>query len=335
MAHAHVMLEHRHGGLAGHGAHQRFAAARDEHVHIFLELAQRGNGLVRGDVDELHRALGQAGFGQRLAQEPGQHHVGAQGFAAAAQDDGVARLEAEDGSVHRDVGSRLVDHGHDAQRNAHPPDQQAVGPLPLGVHRAHGVGKLGHVAAGPGHIGKDGGGEAEAIHARGVHPGGFGGGKVFSVGGHDVGFAALDERGQCFQRAVLGFRAGGGHAARSFTRLPPCFAHGLEDGFAAHACGLGRFRGGRGRSPAEHIAEEAAKTACFFHKRLSLAMCRSSASIRRHALRRKSQSAQNAPHPLNRLGRNAHAAPSWAEIFCKGKASLHRRFSFDIYVKLY
>ena len=28
-------------------------------------------------------------------------------------------------------------------------------------------------------------------------------------------------------------------------------------------------------------------------------------------------------------------APAGAEMFCKGKAGLHSRFSFDIYVKLY
>ncbi len=54
------------------------------------------------------------------------------GLGAAAQDGGVAGLEAEHGGVAGDVGTRFVDDADDADGHAHLPQLQAVGPGPFG-----------------------------------------------------------------------------------------------------------------------------------------------------------------------------------------------------------
>ena len=55
----------------------------------------------------------------RLARRSRQHGVGVHGGRRAAQDDRVARLEAQRGGVDRHVRARLVDDGDDAERDAH------------------------------------------------------------------------------------------------------------------------------------------------------------------------------------------------------------------------
>ena len=55
---------------------------------------------------------------------------GAETFGAAAQDHGVAGLEAERTGIGRHVGPALVDHADDAERHTHTLDAHAVGTPP-------------------------------------------------------------------------------------------------------------------------------------------------------------------------------------------------------------
>ena len=73
--------------------------------------------------------------GQRFADGA----AGAQAVGAAAQDRGVARLQAERAGVGGDVGAALVDDADHAERHPDPVDGHAVGPGPGGHDGAYGV----------------------------------------------------------------------------------------------------------------------------------------------------------------------------------------------------
>ena len=90
------------------------------------------------------------------------------GLLAAAQDHGVAALDAERRGVDRHVGPALVDHEDDAQRHAHLPDFQPVGPPARRDDLADRVGQRGHVAQRLGHLVDPPGIQRQAVDRRGV-----------------------------------------------------------------------------------------------------------------------------------------------------------------------
>ncbi len=67
--------------------------------------------------------------------------VGLDGLGAAAQDRGVAALDAQGGGVDRHVGAALVDDADDTQRHAHAPDLDAGRPRPHVVDGADRIGQ--------------------------------------------------------------------------------------------------------------------------------------------------------------------------------------------------
>ena len=67
----------------------------------------------------------------------------AEGVGAAAQDRGIARLEAERAGVGGDVGPALIDDADDAERRAHALDVEAVRAVPGGDDGADGIGQGG------------------------------------------------------------------------------------------------------------------------------------------------------------------------------------------------
>ena len=224
VAHAHVVLEHGHGGGFAHGAHQRFPAPGDHDVHIFVKFAERGDGGAIRGFHDLRRILGQPGAAQRFVEEPGQREVGMDGLRAAAQDHGVSGLQAKDGGVDGDVGARLENHGDDPERDAHLADHKPVGALPLLLDDADFISHLGDMQTGIGHIRHDARREGEPVEARSVHVCGLGGVHVEGVGLEDVRLA-FDE--QCGERAQgLRFGRGSGgreHAGGLLGALPHLF----------------------------------------------------------------------------------------------------------------
>ncbi len=213
VAHAHVVLEHGHGGLGHHGADEALAAPGNDHVDVLVQLEQRGHGGAVGHGQHLGPFRGQARGPEGLVQQRGQGQVGVDGLGPAAQDHGVARLEAENGRVDGHVGARLVDHGDDAQGHAHAPHLEAVGPLPHGLDGAHGIGHGRHLATGRCHFVQDGGSQAQPVQTGGVQVVGPGRVEVLTVGLQDLRPAVFQQVRQGRQGLFLGRGRGLGQCA--------------------------------------------------------------------------------------------------------------------------
>ena len=91
------------------------------------------------EVDELDGALGDARLVGSLGKQGADGDIRADGLRTAAQDDGVAGLEAEPRGIGRDIRARLVDDADDAERHAHAADLEAIGADRRVVARRNGV----------------------------------------------------------------------------------------------------------------------------------------------------------------------------------------------------
>ena len=141
-------LDDRHGGLGDDGLDEVGAAARDEQVDQAAGGHQRPDGLAAARrAGRRRRRAGPARRGPRASTSTSARLV-RRGGRAAAQDDGVAALEAEAGGVDGDVGARLVDHADDAHGHPDLADLQAVGQGRAAHHLADRVGQCGDVAQG-------------------------------------------------------------------------------------------------------------------------------------------------------------------------------------------
>ncbi len=145
MADAFQMREDGHARLALHALDQALAAARHDDVDRAVEAGQHGahRGTV-GGRHELDRMLGKTGRIEARDEAGVDGGGAAMRVGAAAQDDGVARLEAKPAGIGGDVGPALEDDADDAERRAHALDMQAVRPVPFGDDGADRVGKLGN-----------------------------------------------------------------------------------------------------------------------------------------------------------------------------------------------
>ena len=232
-------LDHRHRRLLDHRADQAGAAARDQHVDQAAGPHQRLGRLVALPRHQLHDVGRQPGRDRGGAQHGDDRRVGATGARRAAQQHGVAALQADAGGVGGDVGPGLVDDPDHAERHPHLAQLEAVGQRRAAHHLADGVGQAGDVAQPVGHRRRPGRGRAGAGRpgARAV-PAASGRGDVVGVGGEDV-VAVLDERvGHRLQGGVLrragGERQLGGGVAGARGHLgDPCLegpmvAHGIR-----------------------------------------------------------------------------------------------------------
>ena len=96
-------------------------------------LAQCQEFADQGPVGIFHDGNGigrQSGSGNGMADDPGKSYVGTDGFTSAAQYRGVARLQAQDGSIDGDIGAGFKDDGDDAKRDRDLIDVKTVGPVP-------------------------------------------------------------------------------------------------------------------------------------------------------------------------------------------------------------
>ena len=89
-------------------------------------------------------ASGRSGFAQALHQAFMDRAAGAETVGAAAQDHGIAGLQAQHAGIRRDIGPALEDHADDAERHAHALDGHAVRPLPALGDDADGIGDAAH-----------------------------------------------------------------------------------------------------------------------------------------------------------------------------------------------
>ena len=101
------------------------------------------DGLAVGRRDELHGVAGRPARGQLVGEDAVQGAVGVDRLLAAAEDDGVAALDAEGGGVGGDVGPALVDEQDHAERDADLRDVEPVGPAAGADDLADRVGQRG------------------------------------------------------------------------------------------------------------------------------------------------------------------------------------------------
>ena len=123
------MFEHGDRRILDDRPNQAFAAAGDDQVDVSIELQQERDQRAVGRLDQLHcRRIDLAPCASASAMIAADRAIGMNRFLSAAQDDGVAALDAEGGGVAGDVGPALVEKQHDAQRHAHLLDAKPIGP---------------------------------------------------------------------------------------------------------------------------------------------------------------------------------------------------------------
>ena len=186
VADAFEMREHRHPRFLLHARDQALAAARHDHVDGAVEAGEhhpdRGAVARRHQLDRVRR---QAGLREPVDDRVVDGAVGALALGAAAQDRGIAGLEAERGGVGRHVRAALIDDADDAERHAHALDRHAVRPRPALGDLADRIGEIAdHLDAG-GH-----GGDALVVEREPVEEGRVGAaalglGHVLGIGGED------------------------------------------------------------------------------------------------------------------------------------------------------
>ena len=119
--------DNRHSGIFPEKCNQLGTAAGDEQVNIIVHLEQVAHQAAVGIINELHCTFGHSGPGNGSLHQPGQGKVGVDSFLAAAENNGVAGLQAENRDINGDVGSAFV-HGTDnAQGGPLPANEQSVG----------------------------------------------------------------------------------------------------------------------------------------------------------------------------------------------------------------
>ena len=115
-----------------HARDQALAAARHDHVDVAVEArAASAPTAARSRVG----TSWMASSGRPAARRPatgthGSRALECEALGAAAQDRGIAGLEAERAGIGRHVRAALVDDADDAERHAHALDRQAVRPRP-------------------------------------------------------------------------------------------------------------------------------------------------------------------------------------------------------------
>ena len=139
VANAVEVLDHRDLRLACDPFDQAFATARHDHVDVLFIRDEEADGSAIDRGDHLDRGFRQAGCGQAFAHAGGNGLVAVQCLRPAAQDAGVAGLEAQRRGVGGHVRPRFVDDADDAERHAHLADLNAGRPVPQLADLADGV----------------------------------------------------------------------------------------------------------------------------------------------------------------------------------------------------
>ena len=198
------MREHRNARFMLHARDKAFAAARHDHVYVSVQARKHGahGGAVVGrhERDDVARKAGALQSRDKAAMDRPR---GAQAIRAAAQDRGVAGLEAQRAGVGGDIGPALVNHADNTQRRRDALDAQAIGPLEHGQHTAHGVGQIGDFLHAARHRLDALLVEGEPIHRRSERVGGLRLRHVQRVRGKDRRAGLADFRRRRAQRLVL------------------------------------------------------------------------------------------------------------------------------------
>jgi hypothetical protein len=203
-----------------------FCATKRMRLSPRIELEQGGERGAIGGGNELDRIGGQLGVGERLLHQRGERTVGVEALAAAAEDAGVAGLQAEDGAVDGDVGARLVDDADDADGHAYLAESQAVGARDVFEDIPDRIGQGNDLADGLGELREAFFGERQAVNFRRREARGVGREEILLVGGEKFGGFLLQQSGQFEQRGVLC----GGRRDRKHERRGAGALRDLRDG---------------------------------------------------------------------------------------------------------
>src|SRR5207248_6089972 len=120
VADADTARQHRHAGVGGHEVDQLGAAAGHDDVDVLAHLQELADQGAVGVLDQLQGAFWDAGRRLGFARDAGEYGVAAKRFRAAADDAGVAGLEAQRGDIDRHVGPAFEDRAEDTQRYTTP-----------------------------------------------------------------------------------------------------------------------------------------------------------------------------------------------------------------------
>ena len=164
MTHAFEMSDDRHTRFLLHARHETLAAARHDHVDVIRHRRQQvADGRAIGGRHELDAGGRQAGSEQPFDEAGVDGATRMHALGAAAQDGGIAGLQAQTTGIAGHVRPALVDDADHAQRHAHARDVEAVGTRPLRDGGADGIGQRGYVLDSPCHALDSSSIEREAI----------------------------------------------------------------------------------------------------------------------------------------------------------------------------
>ena len=253
MADAFEMREDRNPRFVLHARDQTFSAARHDHIDIAAEAGQHlADRRAVANGHQLDRILGQSGGAKAL------HHCGmdrtrrAVRIRAAAQDRGVAGLQAQRAGIGGDVRTAFIDHADHADRRADPLDGHAVRTLPFGHDLADRILELCDHLKPLGHRGDAAVVEGEAVEERAGDAGGLGLGHVAFVGGENVRRGGADRFRHRMKRLVLLRARSKRQRARRLAGTQADVLHqarhggGGIDGFERRGHGTCRVYAGRG-----------------------------------------------------------------------------------------
>ena len=197
LVHVHVadaveVLDHGNLALFHDGADQAFAAAGNHEVDAVVTLQEHAHQVVARFGHELHGVFANAVCGKRFVENPGEALRGVERFLAAAQNHGIARLEAEACAVNRHVRAAFENKEYGADRHGHAANLDAVLEFAAFEHAVQRVGKGGNFFGTLGHGLDTGVVQCEAVHLRVVELSG-GGFEVELVGGQNLRFFLADE----------------------------------------------------------------------------------------------------------------------------------------------
>ena len=197
------MLENGNQGRLAHRADETLATARDRDVDKTDRTDHFGNRGVIENLDELHRPGKNA---ERLAERPRQSRVGTDRLFPAAENNGVAGLQAKCGRIDQNVRARLENDGDDSERFAHLPDADSARALARPYRLADRIGERGDIFDTLDHRIKTRGRKGKAVGHRGGKSGCRGGFHVLGVRRVNLVPVGAKLRGDGAERGVLLFR---------------------------------------------------------------------------------------------------------------------------------
>ena len=226
MADALEMRENGHARFALHTLDQAAAATRDDDVQSSSKALQHfADGSAIGGRHKLDGFLRKFRGSQALDEACMDGARRIQRIRAAAQDDGVAGLEAEGACIGRHVGTALVDNADNAKWRPDAFDMQAIGTIPFGDHFADRVAKVRDGTNAIGHVAHAGRGQFQAVEQGRRKPGFLAIAHISRVGFKDRLLPAKQRFCHGNQGGMLAFGRGDGELPGGGASLAAEFRH--------------------------------------------------------------------------------------------------------------